>query len=289
MLLLVFNIFILSSACFAKSISIDCAKPYASGSLTIQVNGVPANPVYVHDTINFNGVTLSFFSQKTLIPEPCLLNKGLIFTNISGIAKMGFKYSQSTNWKKTAESTIEYYSSGDTIWDAAIAFPDYLAHLDSLHNGDSTKLPGKWLYYTDGDLTFGSWASRLENYNNIIYIQTNQNKLKLQVSHLFISPGLGIRTRMDSLRIYWAVDSLGNGKFSALTNVKRKKTSGSNKSQLSFMRISDNYLKNNNSCNQISLFDMQGKCINKTPQTTGVFIYKIIENKTSLMRKVILR
>jgi hypothetical protein len=252
-LIFVFIFSPLPSACVATNLSIDCEKPCSSGSVIMS---------RMFDTIKFpNGVSLSFFDQTTLIPEPALLNHGLRVVSNRSNSKVGFKYLQSVNWiTPSKSSTVKYYASSDTIWAVSNVFPGTLIQLDSLHNGDATKIPGKWLYYTDGDLSFGSWAGIIENSNNIFYIETNQNKMKLQVAKLFINQTIGIQTRMDSLRLLWDVDSLGNGKFTSSTGVKEiKKNACNNKSQLPFTKINPHYLKNNYSGGQLSLFDMQGK------------------------------
>ena len=169
------------SVCFSSHLSITINGPYASGVVSIQTGS------YHYDTITFsNAISLSFFDQTTMIPEPVKLDHGIAINGGSNLVKAGFNYFQGATWKKSsADSTLEFYDSKDTIWPAATTFPDSLTHPDSLFdgtNGPPQTCIGKWLYFTDGDLTLGNWVGRIENFNNIIYIQTSQNKMKLQIS-----------------------------------------------------------------------------------------------------------
>ena len=294
------SIFTLPSICFSGSLAINCGSPYASGSITIQNTGIPAVPKYSFDTIKFsNGISLSFFDQTSSIPEPARLFHGISISNSTNLIKAGFRYLPSATWEKiAADSSIRFYASNDTVWALSKRYPDSLMFLDSLYNSGhvSVSKSGKWLYYTDGDLTFGDWAATIKNYTNIIYLQGTQSKMKLQISNLAIHASVGMQTRVDSLRIVWAVDSQGTGQFKDFTNIKSiNKYFGNIEKQPSFNRRNGNGLRFfQSSGGRISIFDVRGRQFQILPNSwrvmpKGVFIYKSDNSKASAWGKLLMR
>jgi hypothetical protein len=270
---------VLFSTSFAASLSLDATSPYFGGVLTIKSNS--------YDTLSFsNGITLIFFNQTTTIPEPVKLNHGLIIDHNANIVKSGFRFLKNAIWEKSnSEDSLKFYKSSDTIFALSYLFPDSLQGPDSLF--DPSYLPtvrtgkGKWLYYTDGDLNmYTSWSIPIENFKTILFIQSKFNKMKIQISDIFINPypPLPLQNKVDSLRILWAVDSLGNGKFDLTASIKNKNISKP-ATHRNFRLNSIESIINSNS--EAVFFSPTGKRVRPSTvmrsgcNPSGVFLYRV--------------
>ena len=215
-------LFFLPSICFSNIIaSINVGTSYSGGAVTI-----PKPQSINNDTVLFsNDIVLSFFDQFSGIPEDQLLYHGEALDSNAALVKAGFKCLQTATWQIIGASG-GYYATDDTVWSASLAFPDTLMHLDSLFGSFLRReSKGKWLFYTyPNPYPFIGFSSEsAEGYNNIFYIHSTVNKMKLQFSHVYINfydPIPGGTTRVDSIRLLWAVDSLGNGIFRPTSAIK---------------------------------------------------------------------
>ena len=100
-----------------------------------------------------------------------------------------------------------------------------------------------------------------------------------QISNIFINTPFGWNSKVDSLRLIWAVDSLGNGQFKEFTTIKGfNNPFNRTHRQPSFSLLNGNELRFIQSASEpISLFDIQGKRILLSTRpilSYGIFIYK---------------
>ena len=248
-----------------------------------------ASPEYNYDTINFtNGAMLFFYDQTTVILEPVRLVHGIAVTNGTDIIGKGFKFLPTFPWKKSSiDSTVNLYSSNDTSWNLSVQFPDSLAPLDSLYESHNMSEKGKWLYFTDPEKSFDFTTPKpIENFKTIMYVATKKGKMKIQVSSQIINIPFGGSSRVDTIKILWATDSCGNGKFLPGTTIDKN-----NKSPSKGLRPSPAFhpsfgvrsLADLKRGEAISVFDMRGR---RSPSIAyrlpaGVFLLKIGTGKTA--------
>ena len=217
---IVIVIFLLSIICWSKTLTVNTDSPYKNGIITIIQSSSSLNQEFNFDTIAFsNGISFSFFNQTSLIPEGAFLFHGIKIDTAVYLAKAGFKYLQTAHWE--SDSTVKAYINNDTDWSSAKKYPDSLVKLDSLNDlsNISNKIGfGKWLYFNNAGTTptpFSNAGSSI-NFKTIIYLSTNNIKMKLQCTNVIINPIYPNNfnfLKVDSLKIRWMIDSLGNGNF----------------------------------------------------------------------------
>jgi hypothetical protein len=203
-------------------------KPYDSGSLTL-----PVPLISTPDTVDFsNGLRIiNGFFPFSPIPETQLLSGGLTFSD-SLVSRIGYKYSSLIRRDSISNSLVQfsktlYFLNGDpdTVWNDAVRFPDSLHSLDSVIYRSVTSadtLRCKYVFSYGPGLSPYNMFGTVPNFNAIIYLQcTNGVKMKLQIYGLSETLLYGNPT-LSSYRLRWAVDSLGNGKFTVPTNVIRR-------------------------------------------------------------------
>lgn len=210
-------------------------KPYDSGSLTL-----PVPFISTPDTVDFsNGLRIvNGFFPFSPIPETQFLSGGLTFSD-SLVSRIGYKYSSLIRRDSVSNSFVQfsktlYFLNGDpdTVWSAAVKFPDSLRSLDSVINRSATSADTLRCKYVFG---YGPGLSPLQtfgavpNFNAIIYLQCiNGKKMKLQIYGLeseFLN-GFQSLPSLTSYKLRWAADSLGNGKFGIPTKISQSRAAG---------------------------------------------------------------
>lgn len=232
---------------------------------------------------------------------------GLAVDSSKDLVRKGFKYLQSAHWIQFPDTTIRsiwYYSSSDTDWAQSNVFPETLVNLDSLFrwqddfNFDSLSKSGKWFVRCDGNDILGYGAGTIKNFKDIIYLETKKNKMKLQISKIYLKGNIN-NQYIDSLEILWAVNSLGNGKFDQTTRIKPINKPAGKTGKRELFRLNSKESINNilRSGFHIDLFNPLGKQVSFQTGISdvdrlppGVLIYRIDNSgQPPVLGKVLLR
>lgn len=274
---------LLSSICFTDTI--DVLQPYQSDSIIIN------NPY--GSLIFSNGIVFRFirFSGGTLEDS-----YELISAVIENHQRAGFKYSPNANYVNVkpkpssfalniSNDSMKFYSNMDTNWEKSDFFPDSLIPLDLVFNGydygDSlSHFSGKWVMQRQYSMStaYPLFESPLEGFNNIIYIQTNYNKIKLQICNMnFIDKVVtpGAERTLVSMTIKWASDSLGNGRFVIPIYIRPV--------------VLPNLSRFNDKINYPQLFNLIGQRSNKSKNyqlPSGVYVLYCNNNKDMHKNKI---
>ena len=257
--------------------SIHADTAYQSGVLTLS-HYSPNDKIWFS-----NGITISLYAQD---PGVCgALGRSDVFGGIAvdscdSLVDAGFRYVQTGEWQM--DRAVDIYANNDTDWVNTGTFPDTLEELDSLYgNGVAGgSKAGKWLFSYDfapqQDFTQVYHASK--NIKTLFYIQSKTNKLKLRVSNILFNYS---GTQIDSIKLLWAVDSLGNGKFMMPTSIKSKptirfasKSSSSNQYRKSILGYG--FGARNQNLQNVAMYNLKGELIkgNMQRRTNQVVIYK---------------
>lgn len=276
-------LFMLTCHFLSFSKIVDVSRPYSSDSLIFSS--------YEFDTINFSNevkVYPCFFSATVTTGSGSYEYCAIAIENYS---KAGYKYLKKAGYedlKSVSESyaffdpenTTRYYSNSDTDWIESKLFPDSSVQLDTIVSGNVVDTDfvgyGKWIIQLDnnGSLVYLYYESALKGYNIITYINTNHNNMKMQICDMsfrdtVINPGAWKLLR--SMKLRWAVDSLGNGIFNVPTHTCRD-----------FYHDKTSY-KNINSKFKTGFYSLLGKKITNVNYSyrlsNGVYLY-YSQNKT---------
>ncbi len=208
--------------------------PYSSGEMSIPGiktaarNNDPND--WYPDTISFSsGTKITFMALNQMITRGMVFGiGGLVF--IDTVSTVYYKFNNSLEKKLEYWNPSEYMqgmytnteNNPDTNWNEAMIFPDNVASCDTFVIGiwgpDSLDtlifLKSRCIYSKRVEITSNATSTTaLENYNGILYVKgLNDVHLKFQV-HDFKILYTGMHEWPDTIKLFWAADSCGNGIF----------------------------------------------------------------------------